>query len=246
MSLPQIVSEEQWLQDRKELLAKEKQLTKMHEALNAERRRLPMVRVDKNYIFEGPNGQLSLLELFGGSRQLIVKHFMFDPTWDDGCPGCSADADEFSEGLVVHLKSRDTAYAEVSRAPLSKIEDYRARKGWTTPWYSSYSSDFNYDFHASFDESIAPILYNYRTRAELEQLGETWDAGENTENPGYSCFVRDGDMIFHTYSTFARGTEYLSGTYSLLDLTALGRQENWELPQDRVAAPHGADPTFSD
>lgn len=246
MSLPQIVSEEQWVQDRKELLAKEKQLTKMHEALNAERRRLPMVRVDKNYIFEGPNGQLSLLELFGGSRQLIVKHFMFDPTWDAGCPGCSADADEFSEGLVVHLKSRDTAYAEVSRAPLSKIEDYRSRKGWTIPWYSSYGSDFNYDFHASFDESIAPILYNYRTRTELEQLGETWDANESTENPGYSCFLRDGDTIYHTYSTFARGTEYLSGTYSLLDLTALGRQENWELPRGRVAEPHGADPTFSD
>jgi predicted dithiol-disulfide oxidoreductase (DUF899 family) len=246
MSLPQIVSEEQWVQDRKELLAKEKQLTKMHEALNAERRRLPMVRVDKNYVFEGPNGQLSLLELFDGSRQLIVKHFMFDPTWDAGCPGCSADADEFSEGLVVHLKSRDTAYAEVSRAPLSKIEDYRARKGWTIPWYSSYGSDFNYDFHASFDESISPILYNYRTRAELEQLGETWDADGNTETPGYSCFVRDGDTIFHTYSTFARGTEYLSGTYSLLDLTALGRQENWELPRDRVADPHGPDPTFSD
>jgi predicted dithiol-disulfide oxidoreductase (DUF899 family) len=246
MSLPQIVSEEQWVQNRKELLAKEKQLTKMHEALNAERRRLPMVRVDKNYVFEGPNGQLSLLELFDGSRQLIVKHFMFDPTWDAGCPGCSADADEFSEGLVVHLKSRDTAYAEVSRAPLTKIKDYRSRKGWTIPWYSSYGSDFNYDFHASFDESISPILYNYRTRAELEQLGETWDADDNTENPGYSCFLRDGDTIYHTYSTFARGTEYLSGTYSLLDLTALGRQENWELPRDRVADPHGADPTFSD
>src|SRR3712207_1201486 len=171
MNLPQVVSRDEWLVARKELLAKEKEFTRHRDALNAERRRLPMVRIEKQYVFEGPDGKASLLDLFDGRRQLIVGHFMFDPSWDEGCPSCSAGADEVSDGLLTHLYTRDTTFVYVSRAPLAKIERYKASKGWTFPWYSSYGSDFNYDFHVTLDESVAPIEYNYRTKAEHEQMG---------------------------------------------------------------------------
>ena len=241
MSLPQVVSREEWLVARKELLAREKELTRQRDVLSADRRRLPMVRIDKEYVFEGPDGKASLLDLFDGRRQLIVGHFMFDPSWDDGCPSCSAGADEISDGLLKHLHTRDTTFVYVSRAPLPKIEAYKARKGWTFPWYSSYGSDFNYDFHVTLDESVTPIEYNYRTKAEHERAGATDLGGEQT---GRSCFLRDGDTVFHTYSVFARGLETIGGSYYLLDETALGRQEDWEEPKGRADAARGAVPNF--
>jgi len=247
MSLPRVASPEEWLVARKDLLAKEKELTRQRDALNAERRRLPMVKIDKEYAFEGPDGRAGLLDLFDGRRQLIVRHFMFDPSWDDGCPSCSAGAAEISDGLLEHLHTRDTTFVVVSRAPLPKIESYKARRGWTFPWYSSFESDFNYDFHVTLDESVAPIEYNYRTKAEHEQAGTAgFVQGEQPlEEPGQSCFLRDGDAVFHTYSNYARGAEMTGGSYYYLDLTALGRQEAWEEPKDRAADARGAIPDFS-
>jgi predicted dithiol-disulfide oxidoreductase (DUF899 family) len=244
-NLPQVVSRDEWLAARKELLAREKELTRARDALNAERRRLPMVRIEKEYVFEGPDGEATLLDLFDGRRQLIVGHFMFDPSWDEGCSSCSAGADEISNGLLKHLHTRDTTFVYVSRAPLAKIEEYRASKGWTFPWYSSYGSDFNYDFHVTLDESAAPIEYNYRSRAEHEQTGSDAYADQPVERPGRSCFLREGDSVFHTYSVYARGLETVGGSYYFLDETALGRQEDWEEPQGRAADARGAIPDFS-
>jgi len=240
MAFPDVVTREQWLAARKQLLDREKKATRERDALNAERRRLPMVRIEKEYQFEGPSGQVSLAGLFGDSRQLIVQHVMFGPDWDAACPGCTAGIEEISDGMLVHLLSRDTAFVLVSRAPLDKLEKYRAAKGWTVPWYSSYGSDFNYDFQATVDSGRQPVIYNYRE--EPGMLGD----GTSTEVPGVSSFLRDGDEVFHTYSTWARGTDILGSSYSLLDITALGRQEDWEEPKGRAPRVHGADPTFSD
>lgn len=240
MAYPDVVTREQWLEARTRLLAKEKQATRERDALNAERRRLPMVLVDKEYRFEGPGGQVTLAGLFGDSRQLIVQHVMFDPGWDAACPGCTATVDEISAGTLAHLRSRDTAFVLVSRAPLAKLEKYGAARGWTVPWYSSYGSDFNYDFQATLDRERGQLTYNYR-----EEPGMLEESASE-EVPGNSCFLRDGDQVFHTYSTWARGTDSLGGTYTLLDLTALGRQEEWEEPKGRAPRLHGADPTFTD
>ncbi|HEX3393813.1 MAG TPA: DUF899 domain-containing protein [Acidimicrobiales bacterium] len=247
MSLPRVVSREEWVEARKELLVKEKELTRRRDALNTERRLLPMVRIDKDYVFDGPAGTARLLDLFEGRRQLIVRHFMFDPSWDDGCPSCTAGAAEIGQGLLDHLRARDTTLVVVSRAPLAKIEAYKARMGWTFPWYSSHGSDFNYDFHVTLDESIAPIEYNYRTRAEHEQAGASafFEGGQPIEAPGQSCFLRDGDTVFHTYSNYARGAEMTGGSYYYLDLTALGRQEAWEEPTDRAVDARASFPDFS-
>jgi predicted dithiol-disulfide oxidoreductase (DUF899 family) len=247
MSLPRVVSRDEWVAARKELLAKEKAMTRERDALNAERRRLPMVEIDKEYVFEGPDGKATLLDLFEGRRQLIVRHFMFDPSWDDGCPSCSAGAAEMSDGLLEHLHVRDTSFAVVSRAPIDKIEDYKSRKGWTFPWYSSYGSDFNYDFHVTLDESVAPVEYNYRNKAEHEAAGTAFyvEGGQSIEAPGQSCFLRDGDRVFHTYSNYARGAEMVGGSYYFLDLTALGRQEEWEEPKGRADSARGAQPDFA-
>jgi predicted dithiol-disulfide oxidoreductase (DUF899 family) len=244
MSMPEVVRREEWLVARKQLLAREKELTRVRDALNADRRRLPMVKVEATYLFEGPDGDASLLGLFEGRSQLVIQHFMFDPAWEDGCPSCSAAADEMSPGLQAHLHARDTSFAVISRAPLDKIESYKARRGWAFPWYSSHGSDFNYDFHVSLDASIAPVEFNFRDRDELVAAGFGWMMDGSSEQPGYSCFLRDGDAIFHTYSTFGRGTEQLGGSYGFLDMTALGRQEDWEEPKGRAAAVHGAVPNF--
>jgi predicted dithiol-disulfide oxidoreductase (DUF899 family) len=247
MSLPEVVSREEWLVRRKELLTREKALTRQIDELNADRRRLPMVAITKDYTFEGPAGTVRLLDMFDGYRQLFLQHFMFDPSWEDGCPSCSAGADELSDGILGHLRARETTFAAVSRAPIAKIEGYKQRKGWTFPWYSSYGSDFNYDFHVTIDESIAPVQFNYRDPGELAAAGFDWilkPEDQPSEQPGVSFFLRDGDQVFHTYSTFARGTEMLGGAYSILDLTALGRQEEWEEPKGRADDPHQANPSF--
>lgn len=241
MNLPDIVSREEWLVARKELLAKEKEFTRARDALNADRRRLPMVTIDKQYVFVGPNGKTSLLDLFEGRRQLIVHHFMWAYDFDAegreiprdvGCTSCSATADDI--GNLTHLKVRDTTLAAVSRAPFDKIEPFRQRMGWTFPWYSSFGSDFNYDFHATVDETVAPILLNYRTESELADAGFPWSPERRGDYPGISAFLRDGDTVYHTYSTFARGIEQQGGTSYYLDLTALGRQEEWEEPKGRA------------
>ncbi len=224
VSLPQVVSREEWIAARKALLEKEKEATRARDALNAERRGLPMVEVGKDYTFEGPGGKTSLLDLFGGRRQLIVYHFMFDPAWDEGCSGCSHVVDNI--GHLAHVHARDTSFVLVSRAPLSRIEPFRARMGWTVPWVSSYGSDFNYDFHVTVDESVAPVEYNYRDRATLDRLGQTYHV--RGEQHGMSVFLRDGDRVFHTYSTYGRGVDGLLGSYNLLDLTPFGRGEGWD------------------
>jgi predicted dithiol-disulfide oxidoreductase (DUF899 family) len=247
MSLPQIVTRDAWVTARMELLAKEKEATRARDALNVARRMLPMVEITADYVFDGPDGRATLLELFDGRRQLVVSHFMFDPRWEDGCSSCTAGADEWSPGLQAHLDARDTRLVYVSRAPLAKLEDYRARRGWTFPWYSSYGSDFNYDFGVTLDESVAPMEYNYRTREEYEQAGkgEAFQGEQPIELPGLSVFLRDGDRVFHTYSSFARGAEWTGGSYAFLDLTPLGRQEEWEEPKGRAASAHDASPDFA-
>jgi predicted dithiol-disulfide oxidoreductase (DUF899 family) len=212
---PPVVSREEWLAVRKTHLDHEKELTRQHDRISAERRRLPMVKIDKNYTFDGPAGKRSLLDLFDGRRQLIVYHFMFDPEWEKGCPGCTGYVNAL--GDLSALSERDTSFVLVSRAPLAKLEAYKADQGWDRPWYSSFDSDFNYDFHVTLNEEVAPAEYNYRTQP-----------GEKGERPGLSVFFRLGDDIFHTYSTYARGGEYLTNTSSLLDVTPYGRQEDWE------------------
>jgi predicted dithiol-disulfide oxidoreductase (DUF899 family) len=204
-NLPEVVSREEWFAARKELLVKEKELTRARDRVNAERRRLPMVRVDKPYVFEGPDGTVSLLDLFEGRPQLVMHHFMFGPDWDDGCSSCSSAADGIAGLRQLHV--RNTTLVAVSRAPYAKLAAFRDRMGWTFPWYSSYGSDFNYDFHATLD---------------------------STEIPGISAFLRVGEEVFHTYSTYGRGIEEFHHGYPYLDLTALGRQEEWEEPEGRA------------
>lgn len=219
MSDSRVVSREEWLAARKELLAKEKEETKRRDALRAERSEMPMVEVDKEYTFDGPDGEVKLLDLFAGRRQLIVQHFMFDPEWEDGCPSCTYAAEDL--GDLAHLHEQDTSFVVISRAPLEKIESYKRRKGWTFPWYSSFGGDFNYDFHATVDESVTPVFVNYRTANELQEVGISSDV--KGEIPGYSVFLRDGDKVFHTYSTYARGVELLNSSTQFIDLTPLGR-----------------------
>ncbi|MCU1388160.1 MAG: hypothetical protein JWL72_1498, partial [Ilumatobacteraceae bacterium] len=180
MTLPEIVDRDQWRSARIELLAAEKAMTKARDALSTQRRELPMVAVEKTYEFDGPDGLLSLADLFDGRRQLIVQHFMFDPAWEDGCSSCTAAADEVSDGLLTHLHARSTSFAVVSRAPLATIERYKAERGWTFPWYSSFGSDFNYDFHVTLDASVAPVEFNFRDAAELVEHGLGWTLDGST------------------------------------------------------------------
>jgi len=200
MPYPQIVSRDEWLAARAKLLTKEKEATRARDKLNAERRRLPMVKMEKEYLFEGPNGKVRLLDLFDGRRQLIIYHFMFDPSWNDGCPSCTNLVDNVPFNLA-RLRAHDTSFVLVSRAPLAKLEPYKARMHWAVPWYSSYGSDFNYDFNATDQEG---------------------------EKPGLSVFLRQGDDVLHSYSTTGRGVDILLGTYNYLDLTPMGRQESSE------------------
>jgi predicted dithiol-disulfide oxidoreductase (DUF899 family) len=229
MSQPKVVSRDEWLSARLELLAKEKELTRHQDEVNAERRRLPMVEITKDYVFEGPE-KVGLVDLFEGRSQLLVFHFMYEPDWDEGCPSCSFIADNI--GHLSHLHARDTSLVLVSRAPFEKLAAYRERMGWTVPWYSSYGSDFNYDFHVTIDKSVAPVEYNYKTEEQLVEQAPSW-AGWSGDQPGVSAFLRDGERVFHTYSRYERGVDVLMGTYTWLDLTARGRQEDWEEPSGR-------------
>ncbi len=215
----------EWLEARKALLEQEKALTREYDAINAQRRRLPMVRLDKQYTFDTPEGRRTLLDLFEGQRQLIIYHFMFDPEWEQGCTGCTGFIDAL--GDLSMLADRNTTLALISRAPLPKLEAYKARRGWNHRWFSSFGSDFNYEFHATLDERIAPPVYNYRDKAEMEaRRGEPWFG--KGESHGLSVFFRIDDDIFHTYSTYARGVESLTDAYRLLDVTPWGRQEDFE------------------
>jgi predicted dithiol-disulfide oxidoreductase (DUF899 family) len=235
MSLPPIASRDEWLAARRELLAREKDMTRARDALNAERRRLPMVEIDKDYAFDGPAGRVGLPDLFEGRRQLVVYHLMWLYDRDIACPSCSAFVDQV--GHLAHLNARDTTFAAVSRASLERIEAFRERMGWTFPWYSSLGSDFNFDFHVTFDESVAPVEYNYLDRDELERRGAPiGDWEQPFDLHGMSAFLRDGDRVFHTYSTYARGADNLGFVSNFLDLTALGRQEEWEEPKGRATA----------
>jgi predicted dithiol-disulfide oxidoreductase (DUF899 family) len=207
MNLPPVVSEREWQAAREALLAREKEATHARDALAAERRRLPMVRIEKEYVFEGPGGKTTLLDLFEGRRQLLLYHFMFGPNQDAGCDGCSMFADQICH--LAHLHARDTSFALVSRAPFEKIAGYRERMGWTIPWVSSFDSDFNVDF------GVGP---------QTPQPSEYQDG----ESFGLSVFFRDDDRVFRTYFTTARGVEALGSVWSFLDLTPLGRQEEWE------------------
>ena len=217
---PPIVSRDQWLAERKKLLAPEKELTKQLDRVNAERRRLPMVKIEKDYAFDGPNGKQALNALFDGRRQLIVYHFMFGPSVRDGkegCESCSFLVDHV-DGANVHLAHHDVTFVAISRTPLLQIESFKNRMGWHFKWVSSYGSDFNYDFHVSAtkDElAKGKMYYNY----EMVEF-------QCEEQPGISVFYKDktGD-IFHTYSSYGRGGDILIGTYNYLDLTPFGRQE---------------------
>jgi len=221
VSLPQVVSRDEWLAARLELLAAEKEMTRARDALSARRRELPMVAVEEQYVFDGPDGKVTLLDMFEGRRQLIIYHFMFAPDQEEGHSSCSVLADNV--GHLSHLHVRGTTFALVSRAPVATLERFKARMGWTIPWYSSEGNSWNYDYHATMDESVAPVLYNYQDKAALLRAGKPWYTSGDWH--GLSVFLRDGASVFHTYSTFERGLDTLLNTYNYLDLTPLGRQE---------------------
>jgi len=231
---PKVVSREEWLTARKKLLAKEKQLTRERDALAAERRQLPWVKVDKNYVFDSPGGRKTLADLFDGRSQLIVYHFMFGPEWNEGCPSCSFNMDH-TDGALPHLAQRDVSFAAVSRAPLSKIDPFKKRMGWRFAWVSSFGTDFNSDYRASFtpeEMAKSKVEYNF----DLVEF-------PSAEAPGISVFYKDKNgNIFHTYSAYARGTENVVNTYNYLDFVPKGRDEDalpftmsWVRHHDRYA-----------
>jgi predicted dithiol-disulfide oxidoreductase (DUF899 family) len=212
-----VVSRDQWVAERKTLLAREKELTRLRDGIARERRALPWVRVDKDYVFDAPGAPRRLVDLFDGRRQLLAQHFMLAPGWQQGCPSCSFMADH-ADGMTVHLAHRDVTFVAISRAPLAEIERFRRRMGWQFTWVSSNGTDFNYDFRVSFtpaEVTRGNLDYNY---GEWPLSSEEW--------PGVSAFYKDdaGD-IFHTYSTYGRGVEVMMGTYNMLDLMPKGRDE---------------------
>ncbi len=226
MNHPEIVSEAEWLVARKDLLAREKEFSRQRDVLSAARRQMPRVKIDKEYVFDGPKGKETLADLFDGHSQLIVYHFMFGPGWEEGCKSCSYLADHF-DGANWHLPHRDVVLVVVSRAPLSEFEPYKKRMGWRFKWVSSYGNDFNFDYHVSFtkdEEAKGEVNYNYETTEFMCD-----------ELPGLSVFYKNekGD-VFHTYSTYARGLDMLIGTYNLLDLVPKGRDENPDSTMDWV------------
>jgi len=237
-----VVSKERWVAERKTLLAREKELTRLRDQIASERRALPWVRIEKDYVFDGPEGRRALADLFEGRRQLLVQHFMFGPGWEQGCQSCSYMADHIG-GMKVHLEHRDVTLLVVSHAPLADIERFRQRMGWQFKWVSSHGSDFNYDFGVSFtpeEHAKGEVNYNYVIQPFPVE-----------EAPGVSVFYKDdaGD-VFHTYSTYGRGVEVMMGTYNLLDLTPKGRDEHnpvyamdWVRHHDRYEPAPPAKPT---
>ena len=222
-----VVSHEEWLSARTAFLAKEKEFTRLRDELSRQRRELPWEKVDKQYVFDGPSGKETLAELFENRSQLIVYHFMFAPEWDEGCPHCSFWADNFN-GIGVHLNHRDVTFVAISRAQLSKIESFKKRMGWSFKWVSSFQSDFNFDYQASFtpeEVHSGAAFYNY-TRMDPY----------DTDREGISVFYKDeSGAVFHTYSCYARGIDMMNGTYHYLDLVPKGRdEEGLEGPQDWV------------
>ena len=213
-----VVSREEWIVARRLLLQKEKELTRMYDRLSAERRELPWAKIDKHYVFDGPNGKQTLADLFEGRSQLIVQHFMFAPGWAEGCVGCSFSADNV-DNCLPHLENHDVSFVAISRAPLAEIEAFKKRMDWKFRWLSSNESDFNFDYNVSFtkeDEAKGEVYYNFElSKFEIEEL------------PGISIFYKDEcGEIYHTYSAFGRGGESLVTTYAYLDLTPKGRNEN--------------------
>jgi len=244
MEGPRIVSRAEWLLARKELLIEEKASTRQRDALAAARRRMPMVEVDKEYVFDGPAGRVSLVDLFQGRSQLIVYHFMFDPADPPAGRSCSHLADNVG-GTLIHLAARDTSFAAISRAPIAKIERFKSRMGWSFPWFSSGANDFNIDFAVTVDVEgrDGSADYNYERANTLFTAGKIWFP--KGELPGISVFLRRGDRVFHTYSTYQRGLDLFLNTYNLLDVTPLGRQEEdgriqaWIKHHDRYPATTG-------
>jgi predicted dithiol-disulfide oxidoreductase (DUF899 family) len=230
-----IVTRDRWVAERKALLAREKQMSRLSDELARDRQKLPWVRVDTPYVFDTPTGQRTLADLFDGRRQLIVQHFMLAPGWEEGCSGCSFMADHV-DGALPHLAARDLAFVAVSRAPLAEIERFRQRMGWKFPWVSSFGNTFNFDFHVSFREEErqrGEVFYNY---------GMT--SFPHEEAPGVSAFIRDDQgQVFHTYSTYGRGVELMMGAYDLIDIAPKGRDEaglshgmDWVRHHDRYEA----------
>ena len=223
MTTPRIVSHEEWLKAQQTHLAREKEFTRRRDELAHARRELPWERIEKNYVFDAPEGKVTLADLFDGKGQLIVQHFMFGPDWNEGCPSCSFWTDNFN-GVDVHLAHRDTGFVLVSRGPIAKLEAYRKRMGWTVRWVSSLNNDFNFDFGVSFKPDEQDAKYNLDTKKPYGQ-----------ENPGLSAFRKCEDgAIYRTYSTYARGLDVLNGTYHLLDMTSKGRAEDPEHPMSWV------------
>ena len=211
-----VVSPAEWLAARTEFLAKEKEFTRMRDELSRLRRELPWEKVEKNYVFEGPNGKETLAQLFDGRSQLVVYHFMFGPGWKEGCPSCSFLADSF-DAAVIHLAQRDTTFVVISRATLSELDGFKKRMGWKFKWVSSNGTDFNYDYQVTFPKEQATSgkpLYNFGT---IPPFGE--------ETPGASVFIEKDGEVFHSYSTYARGLDVFLPTYQWLDITAKGRDE---------------------
>ena len=220
-----IVSHDEWLKARLDLLAKEKEFTRLRDNMTAQIRALPWRKIEKDYSFDGSTGTESLVDLFDGKTQLAMYHFMFGPDWDQGCKSCSYSADGF-QGIPVHLSRRDVSFVVVSRAPLSKIDQFKRRMGWNFKWVSSFGSDFNFDFGVSFkdeDERAGRAFYNYTVGPYM-----------NDEMPGASFFCRRSKEVFHTYSAYARGIDILNGAYNWLDLVAKGRDEHSDSTMDWV------------
>lgn len=225
---PTAVTREEWLTARKQLLAREREVTHLRDAVNAERRRLPMVKVEKDYLFEGADGPVRLLDMFEGRHTLYIHHFMWIDAADRGCPSCTGAADmTFTERDRALLTDKGVTFACVSRAPYASIARYRDEHGWTFPWYSTNDGDFSYDFHVTLDPSRTPIEYNYKSLEELHADGFS-EEDLRGDWPGASVFLRRGDEVFHTYSAFARGLDHSAVGYPFLDLTPYGRQEPWE------------------
>ena len=213
----QVVPHDRWVEARKELLAKEKEFTRLRDEISQARRDLPWEPVEKQYAFTGPEGKFTLEELFGDQSQLVIYHFMYAPDWDAGCTSCSFWADNFNL-IAPHLRARDIAFAAISRAPIQTLEGYRKRMGWSFRWLSSAGTDFNYDYHVSFTPDEIKNHqgdYNYRTI----------DPGDETDLPGISVFIKSNGKIYHSYSTFGRGIDLLNGAYNYMDLTPKGRDE---------------------